>query len=375
MSSLRLSCYIFENAALKTQAMEDVNRYRRKGVRYVEFDKNRYGAGEGGFQKIFDLSSKKGKVVVDLADKHIILRKSGEPLHDPEIDSLLKMIKEFIPEFGDYNVVVKQLPNPSNGYSKLISLGVSINDLFTTKQLLMDITEGIEIGFSNESSELHSMFEFMGARQETQKVGIIEFGLNIKLEEAPRKIEFRVMMTQEPVDGMYTVRIESNPDPFIEDGDFLLKQFSDKVNLFSAVEWSKTDAYGAKIGPYLRKLNKHIMILEEHPEQPFADLVARQFESNGFQIYKRTRFSSAISDIATLTSLVVSASPGVSSKKVLEETPRTYISFKYDLRTRELSVEINSTRTIFSETLKDPTGEEVAVRERLSKVISDFINR
>jgi hypothetical protein len=233
----------------------------------------------------------------------------------------------------------------------------------TTKQLLMDITEGIEIGFSNESSELHSMFEFMGARQETQKVGIIEFGLNIKLEEAPRKIEFRVMMTQEPVDGMYTVRIGSNPDPFIEDGDFLLKQFSDKVNLSSVVEWSKTVVYEDNIGPYLRKLNKHIMILEAHPEQPFADLVARQFESNGFQIYKRTRFSSAISDIATLTSLVVSASPGV---------PHTYISFKYDLRTRELSVEINSTRTIFSETLKDPTGEEVAVRERLSKVISDY---
>ena len=253
---------------------------------------------------------------------------------------------------------------------------IETSEVDTTKQLLMDITEGIEIGFSNESSELHSMFEFMGARQETQKVGIIEFGLNIKLEEAPRKIEFRVMMTQEPVDGMYTVRIGSNPDPFIEDGDFLLKQFSDKVNLSSAVEWSKTVAYGAKIGPYLRKLNKHIMILEEHPEQPFADLVARQFESNGFQIYKRTRFSSAISDIATLTSLVVSASPGVSSKKEVNEmTPRTYISFKYDLRTRELSVEINSTRTIFSETLKDPTGEEVAVRERLSKVISDFINR
>jgi hypothetical protein len=242
----------------------------------------------------------------------------------------------------------------------------------TTKQLLMDITEGIEIGFSNESSELHSMFEFMGARQETQKVGIIEFGLNIKLEEAPRKIEFRVMMTQEPVDGMYTVRIGSNPDPFIEDGDFLLKQFSDKVNLSSVVEWSKTVVYEDNIGPYLRKLNEHIILLEAHPEQPFADLVVRQLESNGFQIYKRTRFSSAISDIATLTSLVVSASPGVSSKKVDESTPRTYISFKYDLRTRELSVEINSTRTIFSETLKDPTGEEVAVRERLSKVISDY---
>jgi hypothetical protein len=128
MSSLRLSYYIFEGAALKTQPMEDVNRYRSKGVRYVEFDKNLYGAGEGGFQKISGLLTGTGKVVVDLADKHIILRKSGEPLHDPEIVSLLKMINEFIPEFGDYNVS-KFLVNSSNGYSKLMSLGVSINDL------------------------------------------------------------------------------------------------------------------------------------------------------------------------------------------------------------------------------------------------------
>lgn len=128
MSSLRLSYYIFEGAALKAQAMEDVNRYRSKGVRYVEFDKNLYGVGEGGFQKISSLLTGAGKVVVDLAGKHIILRKSGEPLHDPEIVSLLKMINEFIPEFGDYNVS-KFLVNPSNGYSKLMSLGVSVNDL------------------------------------------------------------------------------------------------------------------------------------------------------------------------------------------------------------------------------------------------------
>lgn len=240
---------------------------------------------------------------------------------------------------------------------------IETSEVDTTKQLLMDITEGIEVGFSNESSELHTMFEFMGARQETQKVGIIEFGLNTKLEEVPDKIEFRVVMIQEPVSGMYTIKIGSNPDPFIEDGDFLLKQFSDKVDLSSVVEWSKTVAYEDNIGPYLRKLNEHIILLEAHPEQPFADLVVRQLESNGFQIYKRTRFSSAISDTATLTSLVVSTSPGV---------PHTYISFNYNLKTRKLSVEINSSRTVFSEILKDPTGEEVAVRERLSKVISDY---